>query len=453
MKVLDRAKPTDDRQRRRRSESEVKAGEYRTPGELDRDRILYSSEFRRLSGITQITSVSERRLLHTRLTHSLKVGQIGRRMAQQLWAEHPEWAENVGLDADVVEAAGLAHDLGHPPFGHVAEERLNYLLKDHGGFEGNAHTFRILTKLAIRREEELGLDLTKGTLAAVLKYPKVGAESVSAVNPWTDRSRGTKWGAYKTERADFDFARLGLEGDRRTVEAILMDWADDVSFATHDIDDYFRAGLIPLHALENDWTFLAARASARLASKHGASFDTAKFGKALDTLRGLPFDRPFGGTRTDSATLHTFISGKITEFLAAVQPLDTPPFVQITDRAQYEVEALKELTWFYVIERPALATLQEGQKVLIERLFEVLLGWLSKDHQSPRVPQQLREIFEQIDADADARNSLGDEYDREYCLRRAVCDYVCSLTEMQALDMHERIAGGTPASMFGTWFA
>lgn len=265
---------------------------------------------------------------------------------------------------------------------------------------------------------------------------------------------GAKWGAYHSERADFDFAReYGTSLGRRTVEAILMDWADDVSFATHDIDDYFRAGLIPLHALEEDWTFFTARATARLAKKHGPSFNTSRFSKALDALSDLPFERPFKGTRTDGAQLHTFITGKLTDFLAAVQPLDVDPFVEITDRVQYEVEALKELTWFYVIERPALATLQEGQTKLVETLYDVLLQWLEKDHESPRVPQQLREMFELSDSDSDAKNSIGDSYDREYRLRRAVCDYVCSLTEMQAVDMYERIVGGTPASMFGTWFA
>ncbi len=451
--VHERATPAGSDQLRRRAGADVKLDEYRTPGELDRDRIMYSSEFRRLAGVTQITSVQERRLLHTRLTHSLKVAQLGRRLAQKLATENPNWAATVGLDADVVEVAGLAHDMGHPPFGHVAETRLHNMMEGFGGFEGNAQSYRIVTKLAVRRDEFAGLDLTRRSLAAILKYPAIGPREAAVVDPWTDRSRGTKWGCYPSEKADFHFVRGTDVSETRSVEAILMDWADDVSFATHDIDDYFRAGLIPLHALESDWTQFAARATQRLSKKHGSTFDTAKFGIALDTLKAVPITAPFSGSRTDRALLHTFVSSKITELLNGVVTMDSAPYVRVNDRVQYEAEALKELTWFYVIERPALATLQEGQKLLVERLFTVLRDWVTRDPYSPRVPVQLRQLWTLGEEDTDAKGAIGKDYTTEYVVNRAVCDYVCTLTESQALDMHERMTGGSAGSLFGTWFA
>ncbi len=166
------------------------------PFQIDRDRILYSMAFRRLAGVTQVVSPGEGEIFHNRLTHSLKVAQIARRLAEKFASERPDVvADWGGLDADVTEAAGLAHDLGHPPFGHIAEEELQSLVsqainssKAPGaspveGYEGNAQSFRILTELSLRRPEsmldpdpaspgkEYGLDLTRATLNATLKYP------------------------------------------------------------------------------------------------------------------------------------------------------------------------------------------------------------------------------------------------------------------------------------------
>lgn len=147
----------------------------------DRDRILYSSAFHRLSGITQIVRAGELDIFHTRQQHTYKVAQVGRRLAENVLAKQKDVAEAVGVHPEVVEAACLAHDLGHPPFGHAAETVLDGLVQkpdtdgkvkgDTDGFEGNAQSFRILTKLAVRYDEQLGLDLTRATLAATLKYP------------------------------------------------------------------------------------------------------------------------------------------------------------------------------------------------------------------------------------------------------------------------------------------
>lgn len=214
--------------------------DQRNPFARDRDRILYSSAFRRLSGVTQIVRAGEVDVFHTRQQHTIKVAQVGRRLAEKCVEDSPELASAVGIHPEVVEAACLAHDLGHPPFGHIGERALNKLLESHGdadGFEGNAQTFRIITKLAVRFEECGGLDLTRATLVATLKYPWTRDKE----NP----NRRSKWSVYTSETDDFLFARQGLAHSSKTAEAELMDWADDIAYSVHDLEDFHRCGAIP----------------------------------------------------------------------------------------------------------------------------------------------------------------------------------------------------------------
>ena len=214
----------DDRRSGPSTNSQKVSGnpDWRTPYQHDRDRLLYFPYFRRLGGVTQVVSSQEglTHVFHTRLTHTLKVAQIARRLAERL-----KEMENgkIEIDPDVAEAAALAHDLGHPPFGHTAEEKLNELVQnvkkeasgqDQEGFEGNAQSFRIITRLAVRLNSDEwktnfpGIDLTRATLNAVLKYP------------WQWKNEGKKnkkFGAYTEDKEAFDFARNGCENDIRSV--------------------------------------------------------------------------------------------------------------------------------------------------------------------------------------------------------------------------------------------
>jgi dGTPase len=181
------------------------AATSRTEGQRDRDRILYAPLFRRLAEVTQVVSPVNGYVFHNRLTHTLEVAQIGRRIAENLLREPGAKTARVigelgGLDPDVVEAAALLHDLGHPPFGHLAEQELQRLLRlsgDTEGFEGNAQSVRIVTRLEVQSELFAGLNLTRATINASLKYP------------WTRSQRPAerKWGAYETESAYLSFAR------------------------------------------------------------------------------------------------------------------------------------------------------------------------------------------------------------------------------------------------------
>lgn len=232
----------------RRHEQKIKAvGDHRTPPQRDRDRVLYSSAFRRLAEVTQVVAANSGYVFHNRLTHSIQVAQVGRRLAEKIIQIQTDQESDItrSINPDAVEAACLAHDLGHPPFGHVIEDKLNELSQQLGGFEGNAQSFRIVTKLAFHSPKHPGLDLTRATLAALLKYP--WAQSENADKP-------EKWGYYRSEWEDFQFAEESLTGQEQTNEAFLMDWADDITYSVHDLEDFYRAGRIPLHLLgmQND---------------------------------------------------------------------------------------------------------------------------------------------------------------------------------------------------------
>ncbi|MFI1031960.1 deoxyguanosinetriphosphate triphosphohydrolase family protein [Streptomyces sp. NPDC020951] len=438
----------------------------RSPFERDRDRILYSSSFRRLAGITQVAAVREHHLLHNRLTHSLKVAQVGRRMAQRLCKDYPDFANDVpgGPNGfpDIVESAGLAHDIGHPPFGHTAETVLHKKMSLHEGFEGNAQTFRALTKLAVHAHVDHGLNLTRATLDAVLKYPRYEGEEVSesADRTWPFRKRGSKWGVYRSEEQDFNFAREGeVCSGERSLAAFLMDWADDVSYVTHDLYDYFRGGLMPLHALHSECSdeFMGF-ARARRKGAGYKDFEEDMFKEQYRDLKRLMPDRAWRDTREDRKILDKFQHELLTLFFNAVTVVDHHGRwqIRIDKIAEYQVEVIKELTFFYVIRRPGLAMVQRGQKKIIERLFDDLMEMFARHRKGAKdpdhpVPMLLDDIY-----DGMVRHEKVSGFNRPHEERRAraVCDYICALTEDQAINLCERLSGNSVSqgSIFGTWF-
>ena len=435
--------PSLDAARRSRCFSDEAASglDQRRPFERDRDRILYSSAFHRLAGITQIVRAGELDIFHTRQQHTYKVAQIGRRLAEHRVREQEAEAALHGLHPEVVEAACLAHDLGHPPFGHAAESELDRIVRRPtlvggtdedaaaDGYEGNAQTFRILTKLAVRySKDHPGLDLTRATLAATLKYPWL--------RDLAHDKKKSKWSAYTSEEREFLWAREHCFGDFKSAEAELMDWADDIAYSVHDLEDFHRVGIIPwneivspdardrivqgaVHTWKKDPNYPADGPRRMLTALERITRKVTLF----PTVTREVYD----GNREQRRQLRNFTSLLIGNYVRAIsltEEADGPAVIIEADAAD-EVRVLKHFARHYVIGLPALHAQQYGQKKIIRDLFEIFLKE-GKSGNLKLFPARLRYIWEDNKDDKPAR---------------LAADCVASLTENEAYQLHGRLTG------------
>jgi len=416
----------------------VPEGDDRTDFRRDRDIILYTSAFKRLSGITQVVSADTGHTFHNRLTHTLQVAQVGKSLAEKLLVRQREEAVAAMLEPDAVEAGCLAHDLGHPPFGHITEEKLNELVgEDSEGFEGNAQSFRIVSALAFRSPRYSGLNLTRATLRAVLKYP------------WTFRSRPPrkrkKWGAYETEADAFKFATLsdGSVAATKSLEAELMDWSDDLTYAVHDVEDFYRAGLIPLQRLRPPGRgLLPDRERDRFLeyvwSKRSEITELNGVGKSdLDSIFGevifsaFSIDAPYEGTREQRARLRRFTSYLVNRYIngLTLKVVRGKVIANISREMTREIAILKQLTWCYVIEAPGLAIQQHAQVQAIDYLFTVFMNE-TRATPSKLLPPYYRERLAEV---------IKEEGTGGAGSRRLVADLIAGMTETQALALYQRL--------------
>jgi dGTPase len=370
--------PLPQHERYRRLHPHDRKPDQRREAQRDRDRVLYTSALRRLGHVTQVVSPTEGIVFHNRLTHTHEVAQIGRRIAERLTADEEDLrkAQRLGgIDPDVVETAALVHDLGHPPYGHAVEQELNYLVSVkhgvHDGYEGNAQSFRIVTKLAMRHRRFPGLNLTRASLNASLKYPWFRASENE------DKRKHKKWGTYETEEKEFEWARqihLG-RSDNRCAEGEMMDWSDNVAYAVHDVDDFYRAGLIPLDRLRNRVDYEVDRFCRYAGARLDRSTDEIK--ELLQSVvAASPIIEPYVGTDEQRQQLRTFTAELISKYVTAVEIADDPdeyPVLKVPPYLRAQVDVLKELTWFYVIDNRSIKTQQHGQRMVVKNLFKIYL--------------------------------------------------------------------------------
>jgi dGTPase len=446
---------------------------------VDRDRIVSSPFFARLAGVTQVISPGGGGLLvHNRMTHSLKVAQVARAIAERLKSDKYDLSEKLGgCDPDVVEAAALAHDLGHPPFGHLGERVLDRLARHRlrlaDGFEGNAQSYRIVTSTEIRGQATIGLNLTNAVRAAILKYPWTRHDQARFMDP---RPRGAapapddpaggsaKFGAYATEADDLLAARAPFAGRvadwQQTVEASVMDTADDIAYAIHDLEDVHRVGVLQPGAVAAEltawqrWdgdTDLTRPGGAieslrrRLHQKDGWMARDDAFAAAVETVRAELVDgllaRPFDGSLEAEAQVAAF-SATWTRRLVESVELTGQPAVRsghaLLARAQWhEVQILKFVQNRFVLARPDLALHQRGQARLLASLVEALLGWLTDPDEEERIPRRLRDLVEL--ADTELPEGTPNRHDQ--ARGRAVVDFVAGLTDNQAVALMDALSG------------
>ncbi|HYB13993.1 MAG TPA: deoxyguanosinetriphosphate triphosphohydrolase, partial [Streptosporangiaceae bacterium] len=322
--------------------------------ERDRARVLHSAALRRLAAKTQVVTAGEADFPRTRLTHSLECAQIGRELGRE-----------IGCDPDLVDAACLAHDIGHSPFGHNGEFALDDLAGPCGGFEGNAQSLRLLTRLE-PKVAGAGLNLTRATLDATLKYP------------WFSRGPGTKYGVYAEEAEVFGWIRQGAPAGRPCLEAQVMDWADDIAYSVHDLEDGLHAGLITFKNL-NSLTERTVVSQTTATTYVGDDVSVAELAEVLDALLTLDvWPACYDGSPESAAALKNVTSELIGRFCLAAQqatlaarpgPLTRYAADLIVPRQQrLECALLKGITAHYVMTRAGVVVAQAQERELLAEL-------------------------------------------------------------------------------------
>ncbi|MFE9400703.1 deoxyguanosinetriphosphate triphosphohydrolase [Streptomyces sp. NPDC006530] len=400
----------------------------RTAFQRDRARVLHSGALRRLSGKTQVVTPGSRSQAwdaspRTRLTHSLECAQVGRELGAAL-----------GCDPDLVEAACLAHDMGHPPFGHNGEQALNDFAKDIGGFEGNAQSLRLLTRLEPKRfvraaqsgkPVSVGLNLTRAALDAATKYP--WARGGHPTDP-----ASVKFGVYEDDLPVFAWVREGATPYSKCFEAQVMDWSDDVAYSVHDFEDGLHAGHIDPGALRSE----AERADIwRVAIGRYVPDDTApqELAEALERLTEQDWwPHRYDGSAVSQARLKDATSQLIGRFCLAAEGATRAAFgtghltrygaeLVVPRAARNECAVLKAVADRYVMQRDEQERLRADQRVVLAELADALTARAPAEGLDP----QFRALYEEAD----------DERTR----KRVIVDQIASLTDAAARSLHSRL--------------
>jgi dGTPase len=383
----------------------------RTEFARDRARIIHSFALRRLAAKTQVAVPWATDFPRTRLSHSLECAQVGRELGAAL-----------GADPDLMEGACLAHDLGHPPFGHNGEEVLNLLADSCGGFEGNAQSLRLLIRLEAKtvlpNGKSIGLNLTRSSLDAATKYP------------WQRAVNARKFGVYSDDLEIFNWYRQGVESGMTSMEAQIMDWSDDVAYSVHDLEDSLVSGQIKLDQLSNDLPKLFTVAQ----ESYLADITEAEMAHALTELQKLScWPKYYDGTHRSLARLKDLASQLIGRFAQAAEVATQEKYgdgdltrynanLIVPRQQRVEVALLKSMAGHYVINAAASQKRYAEQQQLLSELVEAILA---------SAPSSLESFFLQ-----DWQSAENDQQ-----RLRVVIDQVASLTDPGAQILHAKLTG------------
>ena len=381
----------------------------RTEFMRDRARVIHSAALRRLAAKTQVAVPWENDFQRTRLSHSLECAQIGR-----------ELGESLGADPDLLETACLSHDMGHPPFGHNGEEALAAIAESCGGFEGNAQSFRLLTRIEAKtvdaNSKSIGLNLTRASLDAATKYP------------WSNQVNPKKFGVYSDDQPIFDWMRQGAPEGRKCIEAQIMDWSDDCAYSVHDLEDAIFAGQVTVKNFERDFDTLYKE----MVNGYQSDASKEEAAAALVRLQNLScWPAYFDRTHRSLARLKDSTSQLIGRFVLAAEnetrrihgdgPLTRySANLEIPREAVIEVDFLKAIAGHYLISAAASQDRYEKQQVLIQELVEMLFV---------AAPAELDPIFED---DWKLASSDAEKL-------RVVIDQIASLTDPGAYALHAHL--------------
>jgi dGTPase len=405
-----------------RRSGKANADDHRTPFQLDRDRVLHTPTFRRLQSKTQVFWSGEYDFYRTRLTHSLEVAQVGKGICHWLKTRPGgPLMEDFYLDEDLVEAICLSHDLGHPPFGHAGERTLNFLLRDHGGFEGNAQTLRLLTD-RIFTARKTGMDPTRAFLDGVLKYKSLWTEMKAVEGKPPEHHF-----LYDEQLKDLEWVTSGLDfplelppGDARnefkSIECQVMDWADDTAYSLNDLSDSVRAGFLTIDKIET-W-----------AGKQGEPTGKGSaLGELIAAIRGRKVD-PFVGSRIGVYLRATRLEQDV-NFLSHLSNryryrLAIDPEVKV------ESKLFKRLAFDVVFLSPELKQLEHKGSFLLRRLWQTLfsryaLGEAIDGQHFSLLPHETAEEIEQAATLAERA--------------RLICDFLADQTDGSAARMFQRL--------------
>ena len=391
-------------------ERHLPENEYRNPFEIDRDRVIHSTAFRRLQGKTQVYVTGQSDQYRTRLTHSIEVAQIGRSIVNYLNRSSGELAPEYSIDSALVEAACLAHDLGNPPIGHKGESRLNQLMDPWGGFEGNAQSLRILTDIARgdrRAYTNAGMQSTRACLDSILKYKIVGKENSpsGAKFLYDDQQEILSW-VHGNESLDV----LAQQGTQiRPIECAIMDLSDDIAYTTSDLFDGVKQSLLTPEQVDDFWT-----------SHYPDVSDTLR----KDVEQVLKNDFP----------MSRFIAGLIGRWIYSIslktvdEPhLDVPRYkysLKMNDASHAELMALRALN-YNLIYNSDYVTVPESKGVqILEELFLYYQDIVFKKrsaHEALSLPSGYSEDFDEAQK------------------MRIICDHVAGMTDNHALRLHSHL--------------